>query len=172
MARFRDDVVVRNGGYVVCLGTIAFLNACKTIADCNRLLSMRDFCFKRTIGWVGLLVTMAVSSCISTRYQGMNTCPVTLGPTDKVLVLYLRPIPLARSATYFQALKKQFDEHRVPVRYAPEEEWELRAAGVNNPLDSTQYPALRRQGYTYCCSSSAWRSKKPLACGTPILPGK
>jgi len=110
---------------------------------------MRGFCFKRASGWGCLLFSSLFSSCISTRYQGMNTCPAALGPADKVLVPYLRPIPLARSATYFQALKEQFDAHQVPVRYAPEEEWALKAAGISNPLDSAQYPALRRQGYTH-----------------------
>jgi len=110
---------------------------------------MRDFCFERAFGWICLLFIGLFSSCISTRYQGMNTCTVILGPADKVLVPYLRPIPLVRSATYFQALKKQFDDHGVPIKYAPEEEWELKAAGINNPLDSAQYPALRRQGYTH-----------------------
>ncbi len=90
-----------------------------------------------------------MGSCIGTRYQGMTTCPVALTPADKVLVPYLHPILLAQSATYFRFLKKRFDEQKIPVLYAPEEEWALKAAGIQNPLDSAQFLALLRQGYTH-----------------------
>lgn len=111
---------------------------------------MRAFSFKQIGPWLPLLLLSGFGSgCISTRYQGMTTCPVALLPTDKVLVPYLHPIPLASSVYYFRNLKKQFDKQKIPVRYAPEEEWSLKAAGIQNPVDTVYFPALRREGYTH-----------------------
>ena len=103
--------------------------------------------YKLLVYWV--LLSSLISGCIGTRYQGMTTCPTALTSTDKVLVPYLHPIPLATSATYFRYMKKRFDAQKIPVFYAPEEEWTLKAVGIQNPLDTAQFPALLRQGYTH-----------------------
>src|SRR5690606_12016860 len=47
------------------------------------------------------------------------------------------------------SIRKELKDRKTKVLYAPEEEWNLRAAGILNPLDSTYYKRLMEKGITH-----------------------
>lgn len=118
---------------------------------------------------VGVLfsVILLLTSCIpGTKFTGTEHCPAYLNNGDGVLVSAL---PYSNWELQLNAIKKELSRRKVMVRYAPEEEWNLRAMGVTNPLDTTFYPKLLEKGITHllqvatgpASSGNALTSKTP-----------
>ncbi|MBT9391850.1 hypothetical protein KLP40_01635 [Hymenobacter sp. NST-14] len=68
---------------------------------------------------------------------------------SRVLVTELDFSPDVVSTVYYERVQREFAAQGVPVAYAPEQEWELKAHGIRHPLDSLQIGALRQLGYTH-----------------------
>ncbi len=63
---------------------------------------------------------------------------------------YLMPwLPKDQSEILTESISSQFQKKGIDVRYMPAEEYNLRAAGVSNPLDSTQFASLKKLGYSH-----------------------
>jgi hypothetical protein len=86
------------------------------------------------------------SSCVTTRFQETTTCAVLLKSGDRCLLPWL---PANESEILLRQINSQFQKKEVEVRYMPAEEWNLRAAGVSNSLDSAQFASLKKLGYSH-----------------------
>ncbi len=107
----------------------------------NRFQSMQHLFFRYSV-----FMIVVCSGCITTRFQKSKPCPTMLKSGD----LYLIPwLPKDQSEILSQSISSQFKKKNIDVRYMPAEEYSLRAAGVSNPLDSTQFTLLKKLGYSH-----------------------
>lgn len=93
-----------------------------------------------------IVVTILFHGCVSTRYTGTQHCAPYLKEGDKILVSAL---PSTNWEYQVNLIRKELKGRNVKVLYAPEEEFNLRAAGVINPLDSVFYTQLMKKGITH-----------------------
>lgn len=99
-------------------------------------------------GFYFALVILAaiMPGCSSTRFNGDAHCPAYLSGGDKIL---LTSLPFKNPELKLEDIRRQFSSRKVEVLYAPEEEFQLRASGVLNPLDSVYFPLLKKKGITH-----------------------
>lgn len=102
-----------------------------------------SFLSKR-LHFIILIVVMA--SCSSTQFGGDAHCPAYLAEGDKVL---LTSLPFKDWELHLENIRRRVSSRKVEVLYAPEEEFQLRASGILNPLDSVYFTQLRKKGITH-----------------------
>ncbi len=100
--------------------------------------------FAQTILFSALLLLTGCAP--GTKFSGTSHCPSYLSDGDVILVSALRG---NNQVLQLDAIRKKMSGRNVKVHYAPEEEYNLRAAGVTNPLDTAFYPTLLRNGITH-----------------------
>src|SRR5688572_19157075 len=103
--------------------------------------------FRKTRLPLLLIIGFFVQSCLpSTRFKGSKFCPAYLKKGDQILVNALA----GGNADYqINLIRKEMNGRGIKVLYAPEEEWSLRAAGVENPLDTLYHEKLQQKGITH-----------------------
>jgi hypothetical protein len=93
------------------------------------------------------LIVFFLHSCLpTTSFKGSKFCPSYLKKGDQILVNALAD---ENWEYYIGLIRKEMKGRGVSVLYAPEEEWNLRAAGITNPLDTLCYTKLTRKGITH-----------------------
>lgn len=93
-----------------------------------------------------VLIVTCLQGCVSTRHTGTTHCPPYLKDGDKILVNALSSADWKHQV---QLIWKELKDRNVEVLYTPEEEYDLRKAGVINPLDSGFYKHLLAMGITH-----------------------
>lgn len=88
-----------------------------------------------------------LQSCVpTTKINGSTFCPAYLKEGDRVL---LGALPSDNSDYHFDLIQKELKRRDVTISYAPQEDWNLRASGISNPLDTTYYKKLLQKGITH-----------------------
>jgi hypothetical protein len=107
-----------------------------------------------------------LTSCAITTFKQVSPKTAVLRPGDKCLLVNL---PGQDHAMYTRTLASMLEKKRVEFKYLPAQEWELRAAGILNPLDSSKFEKLRDLGYTHLLAISELsnRSENSFAYYTP-----
>jgi hypothetical protein len=92
-------------------------------------------------------IVFFVQSCLpSTSFKGSKFCPAYLKKGDQVLVNALAG---GNSDYQISLIRKEMSGRGIKVLYAPEEEWNLRVAGVDNPFDTMFHEKLQQKGITH-----------------------
>src|SRR5690606_32569481 len=81
-----------------------------------------------------------------TTFKGTKFCPAYLEEGDAILV---GALPMKNWESQVASIRKELKNRKIKVLYAPEEEWNLRAAGILNPLDTTYFTRLMEKGITH-----------------------
>jgi hypothetical protein len=88
-----------------------------------------------------------VAACMpSTKVKGSQHCPAYLSYGDQIL---LNALPYSNSEYLVNEVRRTLKDRQVRVLYAPEEEYNLRAKGVRNPLDTSYYHQLFKNDITH-----------------------
>lgn len=78
-------------------------------------------------------------SCVTTRYSPETACLRALQENSKILIPWL---PERNRQFYLKGLKNIHRKNAVSLTYMVQVEWDLKAAGVLDPLDSADFYRL------------------------------
>ena len=108
-----------------------------------------------------IVITMfLLQSCFpGTTFKGTKFCPAYLEEGDAILV---GALPMKNWESQVASIRKELKDRKTKVLYAPEEEWNLRAAGILNPLDTIYYTRLMEKGITHILLVSEVSAKEGI----------
>lgn len=84
--------------------------------------------------------------CATTRINHQGPCLKELESGSRLLVPWL---PEKNTEFYLNGLRKIHKRQNIEIISVAEKEWDLKAAGITDPLDSSNFPALRESGFTH-----------------------
>lgn len=97
---------------------------------------------------VGLLFSslLLAAGCATTRFSEPGPCLKAIKADSKLLVPWL---PEKNRAFYLKGLERVYERQDIEVLSAAEQEWNLRAFGIENPLDTSSFGILEGAGFTH-----------------------
>lgn len=93
-----------------------------------------------------LMYLLLSAGCATTRFSHESPCLKVLKPGSRVLVPW---VPGANEEFYVRGLKKVYNKRNIEITSVHEQEWNLMASGVLDPLDSSSNAALQTLGFTH-----------------------
>lgn len=93
-----------------------------------------------------ILATLAAGCVPTTRIIAPYACIEKL-PTEEKVLFYYAPEPWSEQK--FTLAEKRFASEKRTLKFTPREEYDLRRAGILNPLDSQYHKPLLQKGYSH-----------------------
>jgi len=114
-----------------------------------------------------LLLCLLLVGCARTHFRQTGPCLRALEPQSMLLVPWL---PEKNTEFYLKGLQKIYKKQNIEIAYAEEQEWNLRASGVTNPMDSSTFSLLKKTGFTHLLllKEISSRSESTYASYTPL----
>lgn len=93
-----------------------------------------------------ILVGALLIGCSSTKYETVTACSAGLKGGDKILLIWF---PNYNTEIFINRLQKRFNNEHIEIFDSQQEEWNLKVAGIHQPLDSLNRVKLLALGYTH-----------------------
>ena len=112
----------------------------------SRLFLSANLFSRRPCLPVVLLPLLFSMGCTTTRFRHPGPCLASLEPGSYVLVPWL---PEENTGFYLDGLRKIHKRKNIALAFLAEQEWNLRLSGVADPLDSSNFDAMKASGFTH-----------------------
>lgn len=98
--------------------------------------------------WAMFFTAVILYSCATTKYSYEYAQPRTIHLTRNNLVL-ISQLPGKSTQMYLERVEQLFTKRDIPVAYEVSDEWDLSVAGVEFPIDPSDFKILNDLAYTH-----------------------